>query len=104
MLEESERDFPSDYNPPARLAAAYRAMGKYDDALAAIDRALSKSYGPRRIGQFRTRADILIAKGDKEGARKTLAEAIAYAKALPSAQRSDATIAALQKKMTDIPQ
>jgi predicted negative regulator of RcsB-dependent stress response len=79
-------------------------MAKYDEALAAIDRALAKSYGPRRIGQFRTRADILIAKGDKEGARKTLAEAIAYAKALPSAQRSDAAIAALQKKMTDIPQ
>jgi tetratricopeptide (TPR) repeat protein len=26
MLEASERDFPADYNPPARLAAAYQAM------------------------------------------------------------------------------
>jgi tetratricopeptide (TPR) repeat protein len=104
MLEQTERDFPNDYNPPARLAAAYKAMGKYDEALAAIDRALAKSYGPRRIGQLRTRADILIARGDKEGARKTLQEAIAYAKALPSGQRSERTIAALEKKLSDVPQ
>src|SRR5262245_25450615 len=34
MLEQSERDFPKDYNPPSRLAVSYRAMGKYDEALA----------------------------------------------------------------------
>ncbi|HEX9502554.1 MAG TPA: thiol reductase thioredoxin, partial [Thermoanaerobaculia bacterium] len=27
MLEQSERDFPADYNPPARLGLAYRTMG-----------------------------------------------------------------------------
>jgi len=101
MLEQSEKDFPQDYNPPARLAAAYKAMGKNDEALAAIDRALAKSYGPRKIGQYRTRADILIAKGDKEGARQTLATAIAYAKSLPAGQRSERTIAALEKKLGD---
>jgi len=75
-------------------------MGKYDEALAAIDRALAKSYGPRRIGQFRTRADILVAKGDKEGARQTLQQAIEYAKSLPSGQRSEKTIASLEKKLS----
>src|SRR5881409_3311159 len=34
MLQASERDLPNDYNPPARLAAAYKAMKKYDEALA----------------------------------------------------------------------
>lgn len=101
MLEETARDFPKDYNPHARLAAAYKAMKKYDEALAEIDKALSMSYGPRRIGQFRTRADILTAKGDKEAARKTLQEAIAYAKALPEGQRSERTIASLEKKLTE---
>ena len=102
MLEQTARDFPKDYNPHARLALAYKAMGKYDEALAEIDRALALSYGPRRIGQFRTRVDILTAKGDKEGARKTLAEAITYAKSLPSGQRNEKTIAALEKKLTTL--
>ena len=104
MLEQSEKDFPQDYNPPARLAAAYRALGKNDEALAAIDRALAKSYGPRKIGQYRTRADILLAKGDKEAARQTLQTAIAYAKALPAGQRSDRTVAMLEKKLGEVTQ
>ena len=104
MLEQTARDFPDDYNPHARLALAYKSMKKYDDALAEIDRALAKSYGPRRIGQFRTRTDILIAKGDKEGARQTMQDAIAYAKSLPSAQRSERTIASLEKKLNEIKQ
>ena len=41
MLEASERDFPRDYNPPARLSAAYKAMKRWDEALAANDRALA---------------------------------------------------------------
>ncbi|HJW14464.1 MAG TPA: thiol reductase thioredoxin, partial [Thermoanaerobaculia bacterium] len=45
MLEASERDLPDDYNPPARLAVAYKAARRYDEALAASDRALSKAYG-----------------------------------------------------------
>ena len=40
MLQQSERDFPQDYNPPARLGTAYLAMKHYDDALAAVKRAL----------------------------------------------------------------
>ena len=71
MLEASERDLPDDYNPPARLAAAYKAMKRYDDALAASDRALAKAYGPRKIGILQTRADIYTAQGDVPSARKT---------------------------------
>ena len=99
MLEQSERDFPNDYNPPARLSVAYRTMGNYDAALAASDRAMAKAYGPRKIGIYRNRVEIYLAKGDKESARKTLEEAIRYAQSLPEAQRSDATIASLKKKL-----
>ena len=99
MLQASERDLPNDYNPPARLAVAYRAMKRYDDALAASDRALAKAYGPRRIGMLQTRADIYKDKGDLPSARKTIEEALGVAEALPEGQRSERTIASLKKKL-----
>jgi tetratricopeptide (TPR) repeat protein len=102
MLEQSERDFPGDYNPPARLALAYKAMKKYDQALAASDRAMKLAYGPRKIGYYRTRADIFLEMGDKEGARKTMAEAVAYAKSLPKEQQRASTIASLEKRLAEL--
>jgi tetratricopeptide (TPR) repeat protein len=99
MLQQTERDLPDDYNAPARLASAYKAMGKFDDALAANDRALAKAYGPRKIGIYRTRADIYTAKGDAAAAKETINEAIRYAESLPEGQKSDRTIAALKKKL-----
>ena len=99
MLEQSERDLPNDYNPPARLALAYKEMGRYDDAIAANDRALKLAYGPRKIGILRARADIYAAKGDAAAAKQTINDAIAYAESLPEGQRSDRTIAALKKKL-----
>jgi len=102
MLLLSERDFPDDYNPPARLGVAYRAAGKYDEALAAYGRALAKAYGPRKIGIYRGKAETFAAKGDKAAARKTLEEAIAYAEALPEGQRSENAIAGLKKRLETI--
>lgn len=99
MLEASERDFPDDYNPPARLALAYQAMKRYGDALAASDRALARAYGPRRIGILRTRSEIYAGKGDAKAARETLEQALREAEALPPGQRSDRMIAALKKKL-----
>jgi tetratricopeptide (TPR) repeat protein len=99
MLEQSERDLPKDYNPPARLISAYRAAGRYDDALAASDRALKLAYGPRKIGIYRNRAAVYLAKGDKESARKTIGEAIAYAESLPTEQRSEGMIASMKKQL-----
>ncbi|HEY6050490.1 MAG TPA: tetratricopeptide repeat protein, partial [Thermoanaerobaculia bacterium] len=99
MLEQSERDFPNDYNPPARLASAYKAMKRWDEALAASDRALAKAYGPRKLLILQNRADILAGKGDAAGARATLAEAVALAESFPEGQRSERTIAALRKKL-----
>jgi tetratricopeptide (TPR) repeat protein len=102
MLQQTERDFPDDYNPSARLALAYKEMGNYDEALKASDRAMKKVYGPRKLGIFRTRADILAAKGDKAAAKQTLTDAIAYAKALPPAQQSTRQVAALEKKLNEM--
>jgi tetratricopeptide (TPR) repeat protein len=99
MLEQSERDFPDDYNPPARLAVIYNAMKDYDKALAASDRALVHAYGPRKLNVLSVRADIFEGKGDKKAARETIAEAIAYAKSLPEAQRSERRIASMEKRL-----
>jgi tetratricopeptide (TPR) repeat protein len=103
MLEASERDLPEDYNPPARLAVAYRAMKKYDEALAASDRALARAYGPRKIGILQTRADIYAAKGDAQAARRTMEETLRYAEGLPPGQRSEKTVASLKKKLEAMP-
>ncbi len=99
MLEQSERDLPKDYNPPARLISAYRAAGRYDEALAASDRALKLAYGPRKVGIYRNRAAVYLAKGDKASARKTIEEAIAYAESLPVEQRSEPMIASMKKQL-----
>jgi tetratricopeptide (TPR) repeat protein len=99
MLEQSARDFPDDYNPPARLAYAYKAMSEFDKALAASDLALTKVYGPRKLAVLSVRADIFAAKGDKKAARETIEEAIAYAKSLPEGQRSASRIASFEKRL-----
>lgn len=102
FLEQSARDFPNDYNPPARLALAYKAMKEYDKAIAASDRALVHVEGPRRLTVLNARADIFIEKGDVDGAKAALKEAIEYAKALPEGQRNDRRIAALEKKLLGV--
>ena len=99
MLEQSQKDFPTDYNPPARLATAYKAMGRWSDALAASDRALALVYGPRQFLVLTTRVDIQLGLGDKAGAKHTLADAIAKAEAMPEGQRSEGTIRSLKKKL-----
>jgi tetratricopeptide (TPR) repeat protein len=86
MLEQSQRDFPSDYNPPARLAIAYQAMKDYDHALAAANRALALAYGPRKLTIYRTKASILQAAGRTADAIATLHRAIAFARSLPADQ------------------
>jgi tetratricopeptide (TPR) repeat protein len=102
MLEQSERDFPDDYNPPARLALAYKAMKQYDQALAASDRALARVYGPRKIAVLTTRADIFLEKGDAKAAKETIQQAVEVAKALPEGQRSDRRIASLEKRLASM--
>lgn len=99
MLEQSERDFPDDYNPPARLALIYKALKDYDKAMAASDRALARVYGPRKLAVLSVRADIFTDQGDPKAARETIEQAIEFAKALPDSQRSDHRIAAFEKRL-----
>lgn len=99
MLEASERDLPDDYNPPARLAAVYARMKRWDEGLAASERAMAKAYGPRRLRILQTRADVQAGMGDTTAARGTLEEALQLAESLPPGQRSEGTIAAFRKRI-----
>ncbi len=99
MLEESERELPDDYNPPARLAVVYLATKNPDAALAASNRALPKVVGPRRVRVLQTRSDVFAAKGDAAASREALEQALACAESLPAGQRSEGQIAALKKKL-----
>jgi tetratricopeptide (TPR) repeat protein len=99
MLEASERDFPDDYNPSARLAVVYKALKRWDDALAASDRALARAYGPRKIGIWVTRADIYAGRGDAAAAKNAVLQALSEAEGFPPGQRSESQIAALKKKL-----
>jgi tetratricopeptide (TPR) repeat protein len=75
MLELSEREFPNDYNPPARLATAYLKLGKPHEALKEAERAETLAYGPRTVRILLTKADAQTALGDAKGAEASLGKA-----------------------------
>jgi tetratricopeptide (TPR) repeat protein len=98
-LQASERDLPADYNPPARLALLYREMGRFEDALAAADRALARVYGPRRLRVLDVKASIHEARGDRPAARAALQEALRFAATLPAAQRNERSVSLLSARL-----
>ena len=102
MLEQSERDFPDDYNPPARLGMALLETKRYDEALAAVARALGRAYGPRKLRLWSLDADILVAKGDAPGARKALRDALDFAASIPLTGGYPALRDALAKRLASM--
>ena len=99
MLEQSRRDFPGDYNPPARLAAAYLAMKRYRDALAAVDQALALAYGPRKLGFWSLKADILVAQGDAPHAADALRQGLAFAATIALPESYPKQVEAMRAKL-----
>ncbi len=99
MLEQSRRDFPDDYNPPQRLATAYKAMKQWPDALAASDVALPLAYGPRQFLVLNMRADIQLGMADTTAAKATLTDALAKAEKMPDGLKSPGTIRSLKGRL-----
>lgn len=99
MLEQSHRDFPGDYNPPARLGAAYLSMKRYGDAVAAVDQALGLAYGPRKLGLWSLKADILQADGNATGAAAALREALAFARTVPLPESYPKQVEAIRARL-----
>jgi tetratricopeptide (TPR) repeat protein len=102
MLQESERDFPDDYNPPARLARAYLTMKQLDDARAAIDRAAKRVYGPRALRVFSLAADIAKARGDVAAERAALEQAVTRTKNAVMNENQKKLAAELEKRLAGI--
>jgi thiol-disulfide isomerase/thioredoxin len=99
-LEQSEKDLPSDFNPPARLAIAHKELGQLVDAKADIGRALQKNTGgPRRLRLFEIQLSILAKENDVAGQKKTLGEAIAYAKQLAPSQRPASKVGEFESQL-----
>jgi tetratricopeptide (TPR) repeat protein len=99
MVEQTQRDFPDDYNPLARKAAAYKAMKRWPEALAAADAAMQLAYGPRQFLVLNTKADIQLGMADTTAARATLVDALARAEKMPEGLRSNRTIASLKGRI-----
>jgi tetratricopeptide (TPR) repeat protein len=78
---------------------AYKELRRYDDALAASERALARAYGPRRLRVLQTRAEILAAKGDASEAKATLERALRELDALPKPQQSERARQRLTKQL-----
>jgi len=103
MLEQSAQDFPADYNPPARLATAYLAMKQNDDALAAVRRAQGLAYGPRKLRLWSLEADVLVAKGDRAGAKGALRAALDFARKTPLTGSYPKLRDAIEKRLAGMP-
>jgi tetratricopeptide (TPR) repeat protein len=82
MLQQSERDFPDDYNPPSRLAKVYLGLGRFEEALDTVRRAEAKAYGPRTLRLLSTEADIWLAMKKPKEAKDALMRAIAMGQKL----------------------
>jgi thiol-disulfide isomerase/thioredoxin len=86
LLEQREKEMPSDYNPPARLARVYLKEKKLAEAESAVDRALAKmDRGQRRVGILELKQQIL--KAENKPATDTLREELDVLRNLPRTQR-----------------
>lgn len=75
MLEASRKAQPEDFNHPWRLAKVYLHQGDHPRALAAIDDALAKGYGGRKLRLYSTKIDVLLDAGRAADAKATLTAA-----------------------------
>jgi tetratricopeptide (TPR) repeat protein len=99
LLEARERERPKDYNPPHRLARALFELGRKEEALSAVRRAIALGYGARRAQMLGLEAEILAASGRKSEARRALEAQLEAYRALPPGQRKPAHERAVEAKL-----
>ena len=101
-LEQSERELPDNSEPPMRLASLYRKVGRLDDALAASSRALPKLEGIYRLSALKERAEIYVARNERDQAVRALRDALDYAKALPPKSMAHNLVVQVEKRLADL--
>jgi tetratricopeptide (TPR) repeat protein len=102
MLEQSEREQPDDYNPPARLARTHLGLGQLPAARAAIDRAIERCPGPRRLRLYMLKADIAMASQDRGAARAALDQALGFARTAKLPAQYEALRQAIERRILDL--
>jgi thiol-disulfide isomerase/thioredoxin len=101
MLEARERELPTSYEPPARLASALTKMNRLPQALVAYDRAIAKSYGPRQLLYMRQKADAQAKMGDVAGQVATLKAEVAGYEALAKGHQDPEGLADAKKRLAE---
>lgn len=101
MLEQRERELPTSYEPPARLASVLSKTGKLPEAQAAVERAIARAYGPRKLRYLKLRADIQKKRGDLAGELATLRDEVKGYEALPPGQASPESLADARARLAD---
>ena len=98
LLAQREKEMPSDYNPPARLARVLLEEKKLADAESAVNRALEKMpKSQRRIGILGLKIKILKAQGKPTG--QVLKEQLDTMRSLPATQRDPEQEAKLEEQI-----
>ncbi|XXX72215.1 thioredoxin family protein [Sorangium sp. So ce134] len=101
MLKEREAQMPASYEPPARLAQVLHAMGREAEALAAVERAIGRAYGPRRLRYLKLRAEIQQKLGQGAEQVATLREEVAGYEALPKGHASQAALDDARRRLAE---
>jgi hypothetical protein len=78
-------------------------LGRLDEAVVAVNRALGLVYGPRRLRVRMTEASIHEKRQDLAAARRALETALAEAAALPEAQRPERLVQDVEKRLQALP-
>lgn len=84
MLEARCKEFPDNYEPPARLAFTLLELGRFEAALAPLARTLELSYGPRRLRYLAMQSKAFAKLGRHAEALASLQEELAGFRALPA--------------------
>jgi thioredoxin-like negative regulator of GroEL len=101
LATQREREVPDNYNPPHYRAKAFKALHRWEEGLAAIDRALALAYGPRRIGLLTLKADLLFGAGRAADGMRTLEEQLAAYRSLPAGQRQPAAEGRVEQRLRE---
>jgi thioredoxin-like negative regulator of GroEL len=102
IATERELQLPQNYNPPHYRAKSFKALGRWTEGLAAIDRALSLAYGPRKIGLLSLKADLLLGAGRDADALATLRDQLAQYRTLPAGQRQPGAEARVEQRLREL--
>lgn len=102
IATEREQQLPDNYNPPHYRAKSFKALGRWQEGLAAIERALSLAYGPRKIGLLSLKVDLLLGAGRDAEAKATLREQLEHYRALPTGQRQPAAEARVEQRLREL--